>query len=75
MPGKRFGTLLTLLKIMAKKQHSTLRLKTYYNVYTDKKRVLQIAIMDQYGRIFETFTNERGETDHRPTGECGSANH
>lgn len=60
-------------------------LKTYRNVYTDKGRVLDTAIMDQYGRIFETRVNEVGaqrdgkrnkiKTEHYPTGECGSANH
>jgi hypothetical protein len=59
----------------SEKRESKLRLKTYYNVYTNKGRVLDVVIMDQHGRIFETFVNDKGKTDHRPTGECGSANH
>lgn len=30
---------------------------------------------DQYGRVLEEFTNEKGELDIRPTGHCIAARH
>ncbi len=32
-------------------------------------------IVDQYGRILEEYTNDKGKKDLRPTGRCTYARH
>lgn len=32
-------------------------------------------LIDQYGRILESYINEKGQNDLRPTGRCTYAHH